>query len=48
VTDSGERFRDILEAIHNIQRYTTGGRQAFEQDELIQSWELGLEGQSPD
>jgi len=38
VRDSDERLRDILEAIQNIQRHTTGGRQAFEQEELIQSW----------
>lgn len=33
-----ERMRDILEAIDNIERYTVRGRQAFENDELIQNW----------
>jgi uncharacterized protein with HEPN domain len=38
VRDPRERLEDILEAIHNIQRYTESGRQAFDQDELVQSW----------
>ena len=33
-----ERLRDILEAIDRIQRYAERGREAFEQDELIQNW----------
>ena len=33
-----ERLHDILEAIGHIERYTTRGRRAFEQDELIQNW----------
>ena len=33
-----ERLQDILEAIQHIQRHTAIGRQAFEQDELVQSW----------
>ena len=36
--DSRERLRDILEAIGHIERYAVRGRQAFEQDELIQNW----------
>lgn len=36
--DSRERLRDILEAIENIQRYTTAGRDVFDKDELVQSW----------
>ena len=36
--DPRERLRDILEAIENIQRYTTTGRDVFEKDELVQSW----------
>jgi uncharacterized protein with HEPN domain len=33
-----ERLLDMLEAIGHIERYAVRGRQAFEQDELIQSW----------
>lgn len=36
--DPGERLRDILEAIGNIERYAVRGKQAFEKDELIQNW----------
>lgn len=36
--DPRERLRHGLEAIAHIQRYTVRGRQAFEGDELIQSW----------
>lgn len=36
--DPKERFRDILDAIINVERYATRGRQAFESDELIQNW----------
>ena len=36
--DPNERLRDILDAIANIERYAVRGRQAFEGDELIQSW----------
>ena len=32
------RIRDILEGIDHIERYAVRGRQAFERDELIQSW----------
>ena len=38
--DPKERIRDILEAIGRIERYATRGREAFEKDELIQSWFL--------
>lgn len=31
-------LRDILEAIEGIGRYACRGRQAFEQDELLQTW----------
>ncbi len=33
-----ERLEDILEAIGRIERYVAQGREAFEKDELIQSW----------
>lgn len=33
-----ERLLDILEAIERIEKYTIRGRNAFEQDELIQTW----------
>ena len=33
-----ERLRDILEAINNIEKYASQGKQIFEQDELIQVW----------
>ena len=36
--DPRERLQDILEAIRHIDRYAARGRQAFEADELIQSW----------
>lgn len=36
--DPRERLRDILDAIGHIERYTKRGRDAFEHDELIQSW----------
>jgi len=38
VRDPEERLRDILEAIANIERYALRGREAFENDELIQNW----------
>ena len=38
--DPKERLKDILEAIANIERYAARGREAFEQDELIQTWIL--------
>ena len=36
--DSSERIRDILDAIENIERYTSLGREAFDSDELIRVW----------
>lgn len=33
-----ERFTDILEAIDNIERYTSRGKQKFINDELFQVW----------
>lgn len=36
--DDREKLRDILEAIERIERYALQGRQAFEQNELIQTW----------
>ena len=36
--DDRERLLDILEAIERIQKYARRGRDAFDQDELIQVW----------
>jgi uncharacterized protein with HEPN domain len=36
--DPNERLRDILDAINLIERYSVRGREAFEQDELVQNW----------
>jgi uncharacterized protein with HEPN domain len=36
--DDRERILDMLEAIERIERYTEKGRDAFEGDELIQTW----------
>ena len=36
--DPRERLLDMLEAISRIERYATQGRQAFEADELIQTY----------
>lgn len=36
--DPRARLKDILEAIENIDRYASRGREAFDRDELIQSW----------
>ena len=33
-----ERLLDVTEAISRIERYAARGREAFEQDELIQTW----------
>jgi uncharacterized protein with HEPN domain len=38
VRDDGERLRDILEAIGNIEKYSARGQVSFEQDELLQTW----------
>lgn len=32
------RLEDILEAINQIEKYATRGRQAFESDEMLQVW----------
>ena len=40
--DPKERLRDILDAIANIERHAARGRQAFEKDELIQTWFVRL------
>ena len=36
--DDGERILDMLEAIERIQRHAEKGREAFKQDELLQTW----------
>ncbi|MCD4844486.1 MAG: DUF86 domain-containing protein [Methanosarcinales archaeon] len=36
--DYNERLLDILEAIERIEKYAARGREAFEHDELIQTW----------
>ena len=36
--DDREWLLDILEAIERIEKYSSRGRQTFEEDELIQSW----------
>ncbi len=36
--DDRERLLDILETIERIDRYAILGREAFERDELLQSW----------
>lgn len=33
-----EKLHDMLEAIERIERYASQGREAFEQNELIQTW----------
>jgi len=33
-----EKLLDILEAIERIEQYAVQGREAFEQNELIQTW----------
>jgi uncharacterized protein with HEPN domain len=33
-----ERLLDIVEAIERVDRYTARGRDAFEKDELVQTW----------
>lgn len=38
--DDRERLLDIQEAIERIEKYAVRGREAFEQDELIQTWVL--------
>jgi uncharacterized protein with HEPN domain len=36
--DDRAKLFDILEAIQRIEKYAQLGRQAFEQDELVQTW----------
>jgi uncharacterized protein with HEPN domain len=36
--DDRIKLFDILEAIQRIEKYAKLGRQAFDQDELIQTW----------
>jgi uncharacterized protein with HEPN domain len=36
--DVSERLRDIQEAIARIMKYTSSGRETFDQNELIQGW----------
>lgn len=38
MTQDQDRLQDILEAIEKIERYTSQGRTACDQDELIQTW----------
>ncbi len=33
-----DRLRDVLEAIEGIERYTAGGRERFDRDELVRTW----------
>lgn len=36
--DDRQRLEDILEAIERISRHTVRGREAFEAEELVQTW----------
>ena len=36
--DDTERLQDILEAIERLEKYANQGKDAFEQQELIQTW----------
>jgi uncharacterized protein with HEPN domain len=38
VRDDRERIIDMLDAIESLQRHTSKGREAFDGDELIQTW----------
>jgi len=38
--DDRERLLDIQEAIENVQKYAVRGKDAFRNDELIQTWIL--------
>jgi uncharacterized protein with HEPN domain len=40
VRENRERVLDILEAIERIEKYGRGGREEFEQNELVQIWIL--------
>jgi uncharacterized protein with HEPN domain len=36
--DPRERFKDILDAIAKVESYAACGQEAFERDQLMQSW----------
>ena len=36
--DNKERIKDILEAIYQIEKYSSYGKDRFYQDELVQTW----------
>ena len=36
--DDRERLQDILEAIERIEKHTSAGRSALDQEELVQTW----------
>ena len=36
--DDRERLRDVLEAIERIEKYAVRGREALEDEELLQAW----------
>ena len=36
--DDRERLLDVLEAIEQIEKYARRGREAFDNDELVQAW----------
>jgi uncharacterized protein with HEPN domain len=38
--DDRERIQDILDAIENIEKYSSQGREEFDRNELIQVWIL--------
>jgi uncharacterized protein with HEPN domain len=38
--DDGERLRDIIAAMEQIEKYAVQGPAAFQTDELIQAWFL--------
>jgi len=40
VRNDRERLRDILKAIDHVLDKTTGGREAFNRDEMVQVWVL--------
>jgi uncharacterized protein with HEPN domain len=38
VRDDRSRLLDVIEAIERIERYAARGREAFDRDELLQTW----------
>lgn len=38
--DDREKLLDIKEAIENVQKYASRGREVFREDELVQTWIL--------